>query len=169
MAENMKNLNLEDYFPSQFASLSNSITRPIAIVFEQCYSITMPEWRVLAIVGRKAGLSAVDVANRAQMDKVAVSRAINKLVKSGHIDRGFGTADRRRSILNLSESGRDLYEEIAPLALHLESELLEDLTDDEREILGRVIDKLSSKSQVFTRPHLPQTNGLRYSNTRLAM
>jgi len=169
MAEEMKNLNLEEYFPSQLACLSNSITRPIAVVFEQRFSITMPEWRVLAIVGRKPGLSAVEVANRAQMDKVAVSRAITKLVKSGRIDRGFGSVDRRRSILNLTESGQQLYEEIAPMALLLESELLEDLTSDEKEILGRVIDKLSSKSRVFTRPHLPPTNGIRYPNTRMAM
>jgi len=129
----------------------------------------MPEWRVLAIVGRKPGLSAVDVAQRAQMDKVAVSRAISKLVKSGRIDRDIGSVDRRRSILTLTESGRELYEKIAPMALLLESELLEDLTEDEKEILERVIDKLSSKSQVFTRPHLPPTNGIRYPNTRMAM
>jgi DNA-binding MarR family transcriptional regulator len=169
MTEHVKNLDLEDYLPNQLATLSNSITRPIAVVFEQRFSISMPEWRVLAIIGREPGLSAVDVAYRAHMDKVAVSRAISKLVKSGRVDRGFGSADRRRSILNLTESGRELYEKIAPMALLLESELLEDLTSDEREILGRVIDKLSSKSRVFTRPHLPRTNGIRYSNARLGM
>jgi DNA-binding MarR family transcriptional regulator len=169
MAEKTIKLNLDEYFPSQLASLSNSITRPIAVVFERCYSITMPEWRVLAIVGRKPGLSAVDVAYSAQMDKVAVSRAITKLVHSGYVNRGIGDRDRRRSILTLSERGRDLYEEIAPLALLMESELLEDLTDDEREILGRVIDKLSSKSRVFTQPHLPPTNGMRNSHSRMSL
>jgi len=169
MAETMKKLNLDEYFPSKLASLSNSITRPIAVVFEQCYSITMPEWRVLAIVGRKPGLSAVDVACRAQMDKVAVSRAISKLVQSGYVNRGIGDRDRRRSILTLSERGQDLYEEIAPLALLMESELLEDLTEDEKEILGRVIDKLSSKSRVFTKPHLPPAHRMQNSNSRMAM
>lgn len=169
MTEQIKNLDLEEYLPSQLAKLSNSITRPIAVIFEQRFSITMPEWHVLTIIGRRPGLSAVDVAYRAQMDKVAVSRAISKLVKSGRIDRSFGSADRRRSILNLTESGRELYEEIAPMALSLESELLEDLTSDEIEILGRVIDKLNSKSQVFTRPHLTPTNGVRYSYARMAL
>jgi DNA-binding MarR family transcriptional regulator len=166
MAETMKTLNLEEYFPSQLATLSHSISRPMAAVFEQSFAISMPEWRVMAIVARHPGLSAVDVAQRAQMDKVAVSRAINKLVNSSRIDRWFGDADRRRSILNLSESGRDLYEEIAPLALLMESELLEDLTEDEREILRRVIDKLNVKSRVFTKTCLPPSHRLENSNSR---
>lgn len=166
MAEANKKLNLEDYFPSQLATLSNAITRPIAAVFEEHFSISMPEWRVLAIVGRRPGLSAVDVARSAHMDKVAVSRAISKLVQSGHVDRGLGSVDRRRLVLNLSDSGRQLYEKIAPLALLLESELLEDLTEDEKKMLERIIDKLSSKSRIFTRPHLPPINGARNTHSR---
>jgi DNA-binding MarR family transcriptional regulator len=169
MTEPSKKLNLEDYFPSQLATLSNSITRPIAAVFEEHFSISMPEWRVLAIVGRRPGLSAVDVAQSAHMDKVAVSRAISKLVQNGYVDRGLGSVDRRRLVLNLSECGEELYEKIAPLALLLETELLEDLTPDEKEILERVIDKLSSKSRVFARPHMPPTNGLRNSHSRPSM
>lgn len=154
MAEVMKDLNLDEYLPSQLATLSRSISRPIADVLERCFDISMSEWRVMAVVGRYPGSSAVDVASRAKMNKVAVSRAISKLVDSGRIHRELGDADRRRSILNLSEKGRDLYNEIAPLALLMESELLEDLTNDEREVLNRVIDKLYSKSQVFAKPHL---------------
>jgi len=87
------------------------------------------------------------------MDKVAVSRAVTKLIKSGVIDRRFADVDRRRSILNLSDKGRAVHDEIAPLALQMEADLLEDLTDEERDVLDRVIDKLYAKSQLFAKAH----------------
>jgi len=87
------------------------------------------------------------------MDKVAVSRAVTKLIKSGRINRQFADADRRRSILNLSEKGLKLHNEVAPFALQMEADLLDELTAEEIAVLDTVIDKLYSKSQLFTPPH----------------
>ena len=63
------------------------------------------------------------------MDKVAVSRAVTKLIKNGRVDREFADADKRRSILNLSEEGQKLHDEIAELALQFERDLLEGISD----------------------------------------
>jgi len=148
-----KELKLEEFLPYRLAILSHSVSNSIASVYEKRFGLSIPEWRVIAIVGRFPGLSAVEVAERTVMDKVAVSRAVSKLIKNGRIDRQFADADRRRSILNLSEKGRQLHDEVAPLALQMEADLLEDLTEDEIEVLDRVIDKLYKKSQLFAKPH----------------
>ena len=73
--------------------------------------------------------------------------------KNGRIDRQFADADRRRSILNLSEKGLELHNEVAPLALQMESDLLADLSEDEVKVLDKVIDKLYAKSQMFAEAH----------------
>lgn len=146
-------LILEDFLPYRLAILSHSVSHSIASIYEKRFGVSIPEWRVIAIVGRFPDLSAVEVAERTVMDKVAVSRAVTKLIKSGVIDRQFADADRRRSILNLSEKGRGVHDEIAPLALKMEADLLEGLTDEEAEVLGRVIDKLYEKSQRFAKNH----------------
>ncbi len=86
------------------------------------------------------------------MDKVAVSRAVTKLVKSGRIDRKFADADRRRSILNLSEEGRRVHNEIAPLALRFERDLLEGLSPDETETLKTIMDRLLTRARVLGNP-----------------
>lgn len=148
-----KELILEKFLPYRLAILSHSVSHSIATVYEQRFGLSIPEWRVIAIVGRFPGLSAVEVAERTVMDKVAVSRAVTKLIKHGRIDRQFADADRRRSILNLSEEGRKLHDEVAPLALQMEADLLEDLTEEEIEALDRIIDKLYAKSQLFAKPH----------------
>lgn len=148
-----KELKLDEFLPYRLAILSHSVSHSIASVYEKRFGLSIPEWRVIAIVGRFPGLSAVEVAERTVMDKVAVSRAVSKLIKSGRIDRQFADADRRRSILNLSEKGQQLHDEVAPLALQMEADLLEGLTDEEIEFLDRVIDKLYKKSQMFAKPH----------------
>ena len=80
------------------------------------------------------------------MDKVAVSRAVTKLIKNGRIDREFADADRRRSILNLSEEGRAVHNEIAPLALSFERELLDDISEDDFATFNRILDQLREKA-----------------------
>ena len=150
-----KDLILDDFLPYRLAILSHSVSHSIATVYDDRFDISIPEWRVIAIVGRFPGLSAADVAERTVMDKVAVSRAVTKLIRNGRIDRQFADADRRRSILNLSTKGRELHNEIAPFALRMEADLLADLTEAEIEMLDVVIDKLYAKAQSLTAPDQP--------------
>ncbi len=138
-------LILEEFLPYRLSVLSHTVSTTIAGVYEKRFGVTIPEWRVIAILGRFPGLSAVDVAERTLMDKVAVSRAVTKLIKNGRIDRQFADADRRRSILNLSEEGRKVHDEIAPLALQFERELLDGISAADVETLGTVMDSLMSK------------------------
>ena len=140
-------LILEEFLPYRLSVLSHTVSTTIASVYEKRFGVSIPEWRVIAILGRFPGLSAVDVAERTLMDKVAVSRAVTKLIKNGRIDRQFADADRRRSILNLSEEGRKVHDEIAPLALQFEHDLLDGVTDDDVATLNAVIDDLLSKAR----------------------
>ena len=91
----------------------------------------------------------MEVAERTVMDKVAVSRAVTKLLKNGRIDREFADADRRRSILNLSEEGRRVHNEVAPLALQFERDLLEGLSVEDKANLDAVMDRLLSRARTL--------------------
>ena len=125
MASMKDELILEEFLPYRLSITSHTVSTNIARIYEKRFGVSIPEWRVIAILGRFPGLSAVEVAERTLMDKVAVSRAVTKLIKNGRIDREFADADRRRSILNLSEEGQKVHNEIAPLALEFERKLVE--------------------------------------------
>jgi len=142
-------LILENFLPYRLSILSNTVSTMIAQVYEKRFGLSIPEWRVIAILGRYPGLSAVEVAERTLMDKVAVSRAVTKLVKSGRLDRQFADADRRRSILNLSEKGRQVHDEIAPLALQFERDLLEGISDEDVDTLGVIMERLLARARLL--------------------
>jgi DNA-binding MarR family transcriptional regulator len=89
------------------------------------------------------GLSASEVVERTAMDKVAVSRAVDRLVRSGRLLRETDGDDRRRSLLRLSPAGRAVYAEVVPAALALERRLLESLSATDREQLDELLGRLN--------------------------
>ena len=145
-------LRLEDFLPYRLAVLSNTVSTTVARAYDKRFSVSIPEWRVIAVLGRFPGLSAVEVAERTLMDKVAVSRAVTKLIKNGRIDREFADSDKRRSILNLSEDGKILHDEIAQLALQFERDLLHGFSDDEMTTLNNVMERLLARASLIGAP-----------------
>ncbi len=145
-------LILEDFLPYRLSILSNTVSSTIARVYDRRFDLSIPEWRVIAILGRFPGISAVEVAERTLMDKVAVSRAVSKLIKHGRIDRQFADADRRRSILNLSEEGKKVHDEIAPLALKFEQDLLHGFNDEEIRMLNVLMERLLARARLLGTP-----------------
>lgn len=145
-------LDLEDFLPYRLSVLSNTVSSTIAGTYGRRYGLGIPEWRVIAVLGRFPGLSAVEVAERTLMDKVAVSRAVSKLLKSGRIDRRFDASDRRRSILTLTDAGRQLHDELAPLALKFQADLLHGLDPEEIRTLHLLTERLLARARQMGSP-----------------
>ncbi|MEO0576725.1 MAG: MarR family transcriptional regulator [Pseudomonadota bacterium] len=146
-------LALENFLPYRLSILSNTVSGTIASAYDQRFNLSIPEWRVMAVIARSPGLSAAEVAERTLMDKVAVSRAVAKLLKAERIEREFADQDRRRSILGLSEKGKAVYDQVAPLAMRMEADLLQGFTEQEIETLNFLIDRMLARTRLLGAPH----------------
>ncbi|MGH8153050.1 MAG: MarR family winged helix-turn-helix transcriptional regulator, partial [Rhodanobacteraceae bacterium] len=106
------------------------------------------EWRVMAVLAAHdgEGLSARAVARFTAMDKVAVSRALARLVAKGRVLRRTHDGDKRRSVLRLSAAGWRIHDAVAPLARQHEREFLGTLDAEERRWLARILDKLMDQA-----------------------
>lgn len=140
-------LKLEHFLPYRLSVVSNHISQTIAAVYAERFGISITEWRVLAVLGRYPDLSASGVAERTAMDKVAVSRAVARLTRSGLIEREIHGSDRRRSVLRLSSAGLDVYDQVVPMALEYERALLANLDEEERAMLDRLLTRLDQASR----------------------
>ena len=138
-------LELERFLPYRLSILSNRISQAIARDYQSRFDLSMTEWRVMAVLARfdRQGLSASEVAVRTEMDKVAVSRALARLVAARRVARRTHNGDKRRSVLRLTATGWKVHDAVAPLARTHERELLAMLGVDERDALMRVLDKLA--------------------------
>ncbi|EIL97753.1 MarR family transcriptional regulator [Rhodanobacter thiooxydans] len=135
-------LQLEHFLPYRLSILSNTVSQAIADDYQSRFDLPVTEWRVMAVLGRYAGLSAREVAERTAMDKVAVSRALARLVEAGRVDRAVHDNDKRRSVLSLTDAGWAVHNEVAPMARAREREVLAKLDAEERAWLTRILDKL---------------------------
>ncbi len=138
-------LELEHFLPYRLSVLSNTISQGIAREYHSRFGLSITGWRTMAVLARfdQDGLSARQVAERTAMDKVAISRAVSKLVARGLINRELHQDDRRRSVLALTPEGWIIHDQVAPLARRYEREVLQKLNPEEQVWLERILDKLS--------------------------
>jgi DNA-binding MarR family transcriptional regulator len=142
-------LHLDRFVPYRLSVLSNIVSLSIAKTYAREFGLTIPEWRVMAVLARYPNLSAIEVAERTAMDKVAVSRAVRGLLAARRIVRTYDKVDRRRSVLRLSAGGRAVYMQVAPLALDYESKLLDALSASDRRALDRLLSRLMERAQLL--------------------
>lgn len=144
-------LALDRFLPYRLSVLANTVSSSIARVYARRFGLSVPEWRVMAVLGMAPPLTAGDIAGRTAMDKVRVSRAVARLLRAGLIDRRIDAGDRRRAFLALSRKGRRVYREIIPLALGAESQLMAALGPEERRQLDALVAKLQARADALAR------------------
>lgn len=135
-------LQLDQFLPYRLSVLSNRISQTIAHAYKARFGLGVTEWRVMAVLAHQPGMSANQVVQRTAMDKVAVSRAVAGLQVRGLLQRTVDERDARRSVLALSPTGEDIYDEVVPLALAFEAHIFGDMPADERATLFRLLDRL---------------------------
>jgi len=90
-------LELAHFLPYRLSVLTNTVSAALADAYSRRFGLSIPEWRVMAVLAGSPGLSAAEVAARTAMDKVAVSRAVARLARSRRLRRRRTSGDRRRS------------------------------------------------------------------------
>lgn len=137
-------IELEKFVPYQLSIVSNTVSEAIAREYRERFDLGTTEWRVMAVLARHdgEGLAAREVARLTATDKVAISRALARLVAMERVLRRTHHGDKRRSVLRLSAVGWRIHDAVAPLARRREREFLRALDADERDQLARILDKL---------------------------
>jgi DNA-binding MarR family transcriptional regulator len=140
-------LHLDRFIPYRLSVLTNIVSMSIAHAYEREFGLSIPEWRVMAVLARYPDLSAIEVGERTAMDKVAVSRAVQSLLARRRLTRSYDRIDKRRSMLRLSAAGQSVYKRVAPLALNYERRLLDALSASDRRALDRLIGRLMERAR----------------------
>ena len=123
MAPTDRPLILDDFIPYRLSVTSNLVSDRIARAYESLFGLTIPEWRLIAVIAETGGITQQAIGARTLMDKVTVSRAAIALVGRGLLARRDNPEDRRSHLLDLTDDGRSLYAAVAPKALDLERRL----------------------------------------------
>ena len=99
-------LVLEEFLPYRLAVLAHTMSRELSGVYGERFGLSIPEWRILANLGRFGPLYAGELAERSSMDKPKVTRALQRLEAGGLLRRAIDADDRRQVRLALTRRGR---------------------------------------------------------------
>jgi DNA-binding MarR family transcriptional regulator len=143
-------LRLDGYLPYRLSVASNAVSRLIARAYEDRFGLTIPQWRLIAVLAEDGPLTQQAIGTRTVMDKVTVSRATQGLVKRRLVERAPHDADGRSHHLTLSKAGERLYSEISPVALEYEARLLQQFDPAAVEELKRVLLLLERAAEVLS-------------------
>lgn len=138
-------LELDRFVPYRLAVLADWVSRSLAHTYQSRFGITIPEWRILANLAREEPLSAGALSERTNMEKPRVSRALQRMTRNGLIEREPAPEDQRVAVIGLSQHGRELYAQIAPLALEWERDMLSGMSPAERLALDQLLARLSEQ------------------------
>lgn len=134
--------DLRSFFPYLVRIYYRAVSSSVTQIYASLYGLTVSEWRAMAVLGPYRAMSASEIVAHSSMDKVNVSRAIAGLRNAGLVKRDIDGDDRRRSVLRLTDRGREVFNILVPKVMALEDRLLDGLTEEERETLIALMEKV---------------------------
>jgi len=135
-------LKLDEFLPYRLSIASNAVSDAVATAYRTLFGLRIPEWRLMAVLAEDGAMSQQALCGRTRMDKVTVSRAAIALADRGLIARATNPEDQRSHLLTLSGQGWALYEQIAPKAIELERRIFAGFSQEERDQLGSMLERL---------------------------
>ena len=136
------NSRLAGFLPYRMSITSNAVSGLIAGDYGDRFGLTIPEWRIMAVLGEAGVMTQRDLVRATLIDKVAINRACKSLDDRGLVARSPNAADGRSHHLQLSGAGRTMHDEIWPLAYADYKRIFAVLSEAEAETLRALLDKL---------------------------
>jgi len=124
--------DLETFLPYQLAVLANRVSDQFSEEYREKFGISVSEWRVVAHLARAEKVSIREIYKKVEMDKSKASRAAARLEKAGYVTKNINPADRRLVELSLTTKGRAMADEIGPMGLAFQTELMRALPEKHR-------------------------------------
>lgn len=149
--------DLENLVTFRLSRLSDTLTRAASIAYGRDYGLNLAAWRTLAILNQHEPTTAQDISRRSRIDKGWISRSVAQLESRGLIVRVPNENDNRSVLLSLTEAGRRLVAQIAPLSKQRHDSVLSALNEAEQEkflqaleLIERQVDRMLIQDEAGT-------------------
>jgi len=150
LSRSATSLNVEDFLTFRITRLSNALRTGLTKRYLEEFELSLPEWRLLALIARFAPLRFSEVTSRSSMDKGQVSRTLREMAKKGLVKmKSIRTPGSRAAealaapvMVSITPKGKALYGAVLPVARRKQAEMLTTLTESERVALYSTLNKL---------------------------
>lgn len=141
----MSDFDLDRFTPYRLAMIAQKVSRGFERRYRKHFGISIAEWRIIAHLSQASEISIRDLQDRVGLDKSQVSRATARLERAGIVSKRTSDTDKRLLSLSLTGKGRGMMENLTPLALDYEADLLGALTKADQAALDRALTLLAER------------------------
>jgi DNA-binding MarR family transcriptional regulator len=123
----------------------HDVTRQIRKHFDRRATrleLTRAQWRALKVTSRHEGLSQSELAEHLDMEAIPVGRVIDRLEKTGFVERRADPADRRRWRLYLTPKAHAVVGEMEVIAGELRDDALRGIARNDLDTLMSVLNSI---------------------------
>ncbi len=129
---------LEEYVPYLLHQAHSAILGLFSPTLAE-HGLTIPEWRVMAALHKGESVRFRDLVVATGLEPPTLVRVVTKLEKRSLLTREKSNEDKRGTLLTSTPQGRAITDLAIPRAYEVEDEALKDFSDDEAELLRRLI------------------------------
>jgi len=136
--------DIEEFLTYHLNILARKLSRRHSRFLNENFEMALAEWWLLAQISQKSPTTVRDLAARTLIDKAQVSRGIEQLKSREYVRRETDPKDKRSALFYITQAGTEAYEKIMPARRANQSELMSQLTREERDMFRASITKLST-------------------------
>jgi DNA-binding MarR family transcriptional regulator len=123
--------HLLNFFPYHLTITAGVVAAEVADCLEGADGPTIPEWRVMAIVASFSPVSTNTISKYSAMNKVAVSRAVQKLLARGYLYSEADESDQRLLRIEFTALGKQEFERVSRFMDRFSETVLAGFSEDE--------------------------------------
>ncbi|MEV0523970.1 MarR family transcriptional regulator [Streptomyces sp. NPDC050439] len=118
--------------------------------------VTLPQFRMLVVLSSRGATKLVALAEHLQVAPSTAMRMIDRLIATGLADRQINPANRRETLLGLTEEGRRTVADVTGRRRAEIAAIVERLAPEQR---ASLIEALNAFNNARGEPPAPQTDG----------
>lgn len=158
---------VEDLLNYRLARLLSATSAPGVRLLEGRFGVTRRQWALLGLLCEHGPMSPSQLSSLSHLGPSKVSLHIAEFVARGLVHRETLLGDRRRAVLELTESGLRLYKTALPLLADLSRGMLDALSAQEVTALDCIMRKLGEAAeQLSSQQPIPEKADRRRGGSR---
>ena len=140
------NLRFQDYISIKIHQTDLNLTKYIKSKLDQ-FNLAPEQNLVMMLLWEQDGLTQNELAEKLNKDKTNIARMASSLEKKGYVKRAHPKEDRRSLMLLLTKNGKELGEQVIPVAEEFNEVVTNGLSEDELTELERLLSKIDQNVQ----------------------
>jgi len=106
------------------------------------FGLTQPQFAVIEIIGHLGPLKVGEICNKMLVSGGNMTLVLDNIAKLGYIERVHSLEDRRAILIQLTQKGKDLFDNVFNSHAEHVTKLMSVLTVEEQKTLGELLKKL---------------------------